>query len=129
MPIQLTQQLKHVSKVVRLDGILSGNDKDWMAWWYCGIYKNRKADSQPNALVAFRELLNSNSLSDNIIYRLIPLTALGQVRVGTVWRHGQSSVAVLEPLREIRFLRMKYQSHNGHETIQLPWRGGAQQDC
>ena len=89
MPIQLEQQLKHVSKVVRLDSSLPGNNKDWMVWWYCGVFKNRKADSQPNALVAFRQLLNSGSLSDEVNYRRVPLTTLGQIRVGTVWRDGQ----------------------------------------
>lgn len=97
MPIQLKQELKHVSKVVNLGSILSGNDNDWMAWWYCGILKNRQADSQPNVLVAFRELSDSGSLSDTVIYRRVPLTALGQVRVGTVWRDGLcQSEAVLD---------------------------------
>lgn len=88
MPIVLKQELKRISKAVRLESAPLGIDNDWMAWWYCGILKNQKADSQPNVLVAFRELLSSGILSDDVIYRRVPLTALGQVRVGTVWREG-----------------------------------------
>lgn len=86
MPIPLRQKLKRISKVVRLDNALPSNDKGWIVWWYCGIYKNHNANSQPNALVAFRSLLNDGNLSDEVIHRRMPLTALGQVRVGTVWR-------------------------------------------
>lgn len=88
MPIPLKQELKCISKVVRLESALPRNDKDMLTWWYCGIFKNSEAESQPNVLVAFRTLLNSGNLSDEVTYRRIPLTALGQVRVGTVWRNG-----------------------------------------
>ena len=85
MPIPFNYNLKKIHKEVRLSSNLNGNNTDWMAWWYCGIYKNFIAESQPNVLVAFRELSDGN-LSDNLIFRRIPLTALGQVRIGTVWK-------------------------------------------
>jgi len=59
-----------------------------MVWWYCGLYKNPKANSQPNVLVAFREQEDTGELSNELIFRRIPLTALGQARVGTVWLNG-----------------------------------------
>lgn len=87
MPIPLNHELKRITKEVRLKNNLFGNDTEWMAWWYCGIYKNRSAESQPNVLVAFREL-SAGGLSDEVIPRRVPLTSLGQVRIGTVWKDG-----------------------------------------
>lgn len=95
MPIPLRHSLKRISKVVRLKNALSSNHEDWIVWWYCGIYKNQQANSQPSALIAFREMLNSGHLSDHVIYRRVPLTALGQVRVGTVWRDGLCQAEVV----------------------------------
>lgn len=88
MPIQFAHELHRTSKAIRLEDSLKSNDKAWMAWWYCGIHKNQKAASQPSALVAFREVLSAGLVSDQVIYRRVPLTALGQVRIGTVWRDG-----------------------------------------
>ncbi len=59
-----------------------------VVWWYCGLYKNQKDNSQPLVLIAFRKLLSLQKLSDEIIYQRIPLTALGQFRIGTVWEDG-----------------------------------------
>lgn len=65
------------------------NDNQWIAWWYCGIQKNHRVQSQPNALVAFREVLAPGSLSDAVFYQRVPITTLGQVRIGTVWQKGR----------------------------------------
>lgn len=86
--VRLERKLKRVASALRLKKELYGNTKKWIAWWYCGVYKNPKANSQPNALVAFRELSDAGDLSDHLILRPVPLTALGQVRVGTVWLDG-----------------------------------------
>jgi len=66
--------------------VLKGNYSERVAWWY-GIYKNHAAESQPNVLVGFREILSGN-LSDNVILSRVPLTALGQVTVGSIWKNG-----------------------------------------
>jgi hypothetical protein len=87
VPIPFTHKLKRLRKEVRLKNNLVGNNSEWMVWWYCGIYKNHLSDSQPNVLTAFREL-SSDSLSDNVILRRVPLTSLGQLRIGTVWKDG-----------------------------------------
>lgn len=86
--MRLERNLKRLASTLRLAEYLTGNTKKWMVWWYCGIYKNSKANSQPNVLVAFRELSEAGELSDDLIFRRIPLTALGQARVGTVWLNG-----------------------------------------
>lgn len=53
------------------------------------------AGSQPYALVAFRELLSTGCVSDDVIHRRVPLTTLGQVRVGTVWRDGACQTEIV----------------------------------
>ncbi len=58
-----------------------------MTCWYCGIYKNQKANSQPNVLVAFKEII-SGHLSERVIMKSVPLTLLGQVTVGSIWKDG-----------------------------------------
>ena len=88
MPISLTQKLRSLRKVVRVAMGQRDDDRHWMVWWHCGIIKNRVPNSQPSALVAFRELLDARTLADKVVYRRVPLTALGQVRIGTVWLNG-----------------------------------------
>ena len=85
MPIPLNHKLKRITKVVRLKDNLKDNDNELMVWSYCGIYKNHRDQSQPHVLVAFRELI-SGSLSDKAVFRRMPLTSLGQLRIGTVWQ-------------------------------------------
>ncbi|BBL71542.1 hypothetical protein [Methylogaea oryzae] len=87
MAVPFNRELKRVSKAARLQDHLPEGNRNWMAWWYCGIYKNRVADSQPHVLVAFREW-SSGALSDEVSHRRVPLTALGQIRLGTIWREG-----------------------------------------
>ncbi|WP_296291688.1 hypothetical protein [Pseudomonas sp.] len=85
MPIRLEQPIKPLSRVIRLESDLGISDHAMIAWWYCGIYKNPVANSQPHALVAFREI-GPEGLGDEIIPRRIPITELGQVRIGSIWK-------------------------------------------
>lgn len=94
MPIPINRKLKRITKVVRLKDNLKDNDNELMVWSYCGIYKNRLAQSQPNVLVAFRELI-SESLSDKAVFRRVPLTSLGQLRIGTVWQNNACCAEVI----------------------------------
>ncbi|WP_051910627.1 hypothetical protein [Pectobacterium brasiliense] len=57
----------------------------WVVWWYCGLFKDKRAGIQPEVLVAFRELLGDGSLGDDILCRRYPLTTLGELRIGSVW--------------------------------------------
>ncbi|MBC3877394.1 hypothetical protein H8K38_06215 [Undibacterium sp. FT79W] len=85
MAIQFKQKFKRVNKAIRLkESLLAGNDT-LIAWWYSGFYKNRMDSSQPHVLVIFRRLV-AGIVSDEVIPRRIPLTALGQVRIGSVWK-------------------------------------------
>ncbi len=94
MPIPLRKNIKNISKVVELDG-LPNDDRKIMVWWYCGVFKNQFDNSQPKVLVAFRELLDSGDLSDRVTYYRVPITALGQVRVGTIWQNRKCQSEVI----------------------------------
>jgi hypothetical protein len=85
MPIDFKFPIGTLKSQVSLTDPLKGNNKPWMAWWYCGIYKNHLANSQPNVLVSFREVIDSHHLHDEQVVRYVPLTALGQIRIGTIW--------------------------------------------
>lgn len=94
MPIHFEQNLRKTSKPINLVDNLTHDKRTLVAWLYCGIYKNIKSDSQPNVLVAFRELIDSNELSDHLIFYRVPLTSLGHVRIGSIWNGGVSNVEI-----------------------------------
>lgn len=71
-----------------------------VAWSYSGIYKNTQENSQPRVLVGFRELVADKLLSDEVVFRTIPLTAVGQVRVGSIWEAGSSNSALSYEVRD-----------------------------
>ncbi|WP_448150107.1 hypothetical protein [Labrys miyagiensis] len=77
--------------MVKLEAAPAG-DSEWIAWWFCGLYKPQVPGTQPKVLVEFRRLLNDgtidNSRNGAILSRL-PLSELGQVRVGTSWKGQQ----------------------------------------
>ena len=88
MAVQINFAFRRVNSRRKIDSM--GNDNTMLvAWWYCGIYKNTIAQSQPLALVAFRELQQDKTLSDDIIYHRVPLALLGQVRMGSLWQGGR----------------------------------------
>lgn len=87
MAIPITFKQRRIVREIRNLDIQKDNKTDWIVWWYCGIYKNLRAESQPKVLIAFREIL-PDGLSDEIILRRVLLTALGQMRVGTIWKNG-----------------------------------------
>lgn len=87
MTIPFRHKLIQFNGNARIDSPLLNNDKEWMAWWYVGLVKNKKAESQPNVLVGFRELING-AVSGKVAYANIQVTMLGQVRIGSVWKRG-----------------------------------------
>lgn len=87
MPIPFNHNLKEVNGTVRLHLPKLTNGKSWMAWWYCGVQKNKIAETQPHVLVAFRELVNG-TVSDKPVLQSVLLDLLGQVRLGSVWKDG-----------------------------------------
>lgn len=87
MPIPFNFKIKPTAKTIRIKNLLKDKNSESVVWWYCGIYKNNNAKSQPNVLVGFRKLLGGNLL-DDVERRLVPLTSLGQFVVGSIWKDG-----------------------------------------
>ncbi len=52
--------------------------------------KNRQAETQPLVAVVFRELIADDSSFGDYLVRTVLLTALGQVRIGTIWENNRS---------------------------------------
>ena len=102
MPILFNYKFKRISRTVQLKSHLFDNNAEWMVWSYCGIYKNNSAKSQPNTLVAFREL-SDGLLSDNVILKRVPLTLLGQLRIGTVWKESKCHAEAILDTPEFPF--------------------------
>ena len=86
MPFPLKHKTRRVNSVIRLKESLDVADDKVMAWWYSGFYKNSKALSQPHVLVLFRKITDG-MLSDEVIQRRLPLEALGQIRIGSIWQN------------------------------------------
>lgn len=85
MSVKLDCVFKHTNSTTKIDTLKCGNST-LLAWWYCGVNKNKHDQSQPLALVAFRKQINGNIFSDEIVFRSIPIVLLGQIRIGSLCR-------------------------------------------
>jgi hypothetical protein len=94
MPIPLKYKFRRLTTVVRLKESLGASDETLIAWWYAGFYKNRKDVSQPHVLVLFRRVA-AGQLSDEVIQKRVPLVALGQIRIGSVWRNDRCNAEAI----------------------------------
>ncbi len=126
MPLPFNFKFARTSKQVSLKDVF-GNDPDTlMVWLHTHITKNNKAQSQPIVRVAFRKVLSSG-LSEQIVYKDAPITALGQLRIGSVWKDGFCrSQAVFEAgVFEINFSAdgWRYTSFQQTEDPPYDWLG------
>lgn len=128
MPIPFNYEIKKIVRKTDISKNLKDNNSEWVAWRYCGIFKNFKAHSVPLITVAFRELTNK-ALSDIEILRTIPINILGQVRLGTIWKNGKcNSMAVFESFNSVVVdfteeqwrLNSFYDSSNNNKTTPYP---------
>lgn len=94
MPIPFDYPIQLVSRNIDLSKQLNGNDTDWIVWWYAGIYRNYKQNSVPNITVLFRKIIN-DKLSDDVFLKTIPISYLGQVRIGSIWKDGRCTRQVV----------------------------------
>ena len=76
-----------VAKQISLKDVFGDDPDTLIVWLHTHISKNSKAESQPNVRVAFRKVF-PNGLSDHIVYKKAPITSLGLLRIGSVWRNG-----------------------------------------
>lgn len=127
MPVILPFQITPIAKAVNIEE-LAGSDDPLLAWWYTGVMKNKRDAHQPIVCVAFRKLLANSQLSDSIVLKNVPLTALGQVRLGSIWKDGRctSMVQFEEELFDVDFSTVGWQftsfldaSHN-HQLPPYP---------
>lgn len=126
MPIPLHRPYELLASQISLTDNLYNNGKPWVAWWYGGIYKNLRDQSQPNAVVSFREI-TSEGLSDSQILRQVPITALGQIRLGSIWENStcKSQLVYESKTFKVSFTagKWKFSSFSGSNSlnIELPY--------
>lgn len=88
MPVQMDCTFERTNSRSKIDSLQCGKST-LLAWWYCGIRKNTRDKTQPLVVVAFRKQLTKNTFSEDIIYRSVPISLLGQVRIGSLWKNDQ----------------------------------------
>lgn len=88
MPIHLDYDFQPVKISDTIDNLQCG-EQTLLVWWYCGIKKNPKENSQPHVLVAFRTEIAHKTFSDNLFFRLIPVALLGQLSIGSLCRNNR----------------------------------------
>lgn len=71
-----------------LGDILRLGSGDWAAWWYSGFYRSDSRSTEPRVLVGFRKYLGA-AFSDATTYRSVPLSALSQLTLGSIWTLGR----------------------------------------
>jgi hypothetical protein len=109
MPIQFPYEINTISSEIRIDGLELDHNKSWFVWWYCGIFKNKRAGSQPHVLVAFREIVET-SISDRVFHCRVLLTLLGKLRIGTIWKSGRciGEIQFAQETFEVDFTQKKW---------------------
>ena len=65
----------------------SNAEKFLMVWWYGALAKADRRNAQPKVHVAFRELLEDYTPTDNFIFIDANITDLVSWPIGTVWHH------------------------------------------
>jgi len=93
LPIPFNYTLKKVLRRVDLSQFLKINNSSWVVWGYAGIVKNIRAATVPLISVVFRDIVNGN-LSDEETQRYIPVSLLGQVRLGSIWNNGRCNTEI-----------------------------------
>lgn len=94
MPSQFQYKIRRTNSVLRLRKSLGAGNFKLIASWYCGFKKNRIDATQPLVLVAFRKMLG-NTVLDDFVLKDVPLGALGQVRIGTIWEDDRSNTEAI----------------------------------
>lgn len=104
----LKYKLKPVKHDITLDYSLNGNLIPWIVWNYCGISKNDRSKSQPFVKIEFREFAK-DSISKNPIIKPLLLTALGKLRIGTIW---QDKRCIYETIFEEKTFAVNFSEDN-----------------
>lgn len=100
-------EFRPIKRAVKLEAA-PADGSEWIAWWFCGLCKPQAQGMQPKVLVEFRRLLAGgviDTTSGGTIFSRVPLSELGQVRVGTIWQERQCvrELALEEKLFDLDF--------------------------
>lgn len=71
----------------------------FVVWWYGPLLRGRRAETVPKAVIFLRRLNKGGDLGE-IVQREAPLTHLGLLRIGSVWRNGISKSIIDYPVRD-----------------------------
>lgn len=93
---------------------LENENGELVVWWYYGIRKKLKSTEEPKVLVCFRRILPDGSLGD-FKHKRLPITSLGQFRVGTIWKEQKRFE---EFVYETKTFRVNF-SEGGWQHIQI----------
>ncbi|MDY0134118.1 MAG: hypothetical protein RBR22_11795 [Desulfuromonas sp.] len=103
MPIHFDYPFRKINSEAEITQLNCGNDT-LLAWWYCGIYKNAREQSQPLVQVAFRTQISAKVFSNEIVYRNISIALLGQIRIGSLCRDNRVIAHATYETREFDLL-------------------------
>lgn len=93
---------------------LENEDGELVVWWYYGIRRRPGTTGEPKVLVCFRRVLPDGSLGD-FKHKRLPITSLGQFRVGTIWKEQKRFE---ELVYETKSFRVNF-SEDGWEHCQI----------
>lgn len=85
MPVQVDCVHRRINTRKQIPA-LNCNGHTLLVWWYSGVYKNKRDQTQPLVLVIFRKRLGKNIFSDEIVCRYISIALLGQLPIGSLCR-------------------------------------------
>lgn len=86
MKNKLNFPVKAAESPVNLSEQFSSSHAPFVVWWYGGATKNTDFN-QPKVILVLREFLSDNRLGEYFT-RSVPITLLGQARIGTIWKNG-----------------------------------------
>lgn len=91
---------QRIATAMTLGSLRMHDGQRWVAWWYGGLKKNYRASSQPLVVVVFRKLSPDGRSFGDYELRSVPLTALGQMRLGTIWTNNRCREKIVFQTRE-----------------------------
>ncbi len=86
MKNKLNFPVKAAESPVNLSEQFSSSHAPFVVWWYGGVTKNDNFN-QPKVILVLREFFEDNRLGEYFT-RSVPITLLGQARIGTIWKNG-----------------------------------------
>lgn len=84
------------TEIFQLNDPIITHDTKYVVWWYGPLRRNRQTLSVPRVVVFLRELRPDGTLG-GILQRETILSHLGLLRLGSVWRNGQSESVIEFP--------------------------------